>query len=95
VDAVRTKTRKEGAYYGMWTFFSKIGVALAAALAGAFLSLASFVPNLADQSSTALFAIRLMIGPVPAVIFLAGIFLVQPYQLDEELYKAIIKEDSF
>ncbi len=95
VDAVRTKTRKEGAYYGMWTFFSKIGVALAAALAGAFLSLACFVPNLADQSSTALFAIRLMIGPVPAVIFLAGIFLVQPYQLDEELYKAIIKEDSF
>lgn len=92
VDAVRTKNRKEGAYYGMWTFFSKIGVALAAALAGAFLSLASFVPNLADQPGTALFTIRLVIGPIPALIFIAGIFLIQSYQLDEKSYDAIIAE---
>ena len=94
VDAIQTKTRKEGAYYGMWTFFSKIGVALAAALAGSFLTLASFVPNLVDQSSTALFSIRLMIGPIPAVIFLAGILLIQPYQLDEASYDAILAQEE-
>jgi GPH family glycoside/pentoside/hexuronide:cation symporter len=92
VDAVQTKTRKEGAYYGMWTFFSKIGVAMAAALAGAFLSLASFVPNLADQSLTTLFTIRLIIGPIPALIFIAGIFLIQRYPLDEKTYDSIIEE---
>lgn len=90
VDAVQTKVRKEGAYYGMWTFFSKLGVALAAALSGAFLSVAGFVPNIFNQASTALLTIRLMIGPIPAVIFLAGIFLIQPYQLDEESYDAIL-----
>jgi glycoside/pentoside/hexuronide:cation symporter, GPH family len=94
VDAVQTKTRKEGAYYGMWTFFSKIGVALTAALAGAFLSLAQFVPNLIDQTSSALFAIRLMIGPIPAVIFVAGIFLMQRYALDEKSYDAIITQEK-
>ena len=74
----------------MWTFFSKIGVALAAALAGVFLGFAKFVPNVVDQAGSALFTIRLMIGPVPALIFLAGIFLIQPYQLDEKNYDAIL-----
>ena len=78
----------------MWTFFSKIGVAVAAALSGAFLGLASFVPNVVDQTSSALFTIRLLIGPVPAVIFAAGILLVQRYQLDEKTYNAIIAEEK-
>ncbi len=90
VDAVRTGSRKEGAYYGMWTFFSKIGVALAAALAGVFLSMAGFVPNLADQSSSAVFTIRLLIGPVPAAVFIAGILLVASYELDEKTYDAVV-----
>ena len=92
VDAVQTKTRRDGAYYGMWTFFSKIGVALAAALSGVFLGFAKFVPNLVDQAPSALFTIRLMIGPAPALIFLAGILLVQPYPLDEKRYDEILAE---
>lgn len=94
VDAIQTKTRKEGAYYGMWTFFSKIGVALAAALAGVFLGFAKFVPNVVDQASSALFTIRLMIGPAPALIFLLGIMLIQPYPLDEQKYDAILAQEQ-
>ncbi|NLI19971.1 MAG: MFS transporter [Clostridiales bacterium] len=94
VDAVTTRNRKEGAYYGMWTFFSKIGVALAAALAGAFLGLASFVPNVVEQTASALFTIRLLIGPVPAVIFLSGIVLIQRYPLDEKTYDAIVAQEN-
>ena len=94
VDAIQTKTRKEGAYYGMWTFFSKIGVALAAALSGVFLGFAKFVPNILDQTPGALYTIRLLIGPVPALIFLLGILLVQKYPLDEERYDAILAEEQ-
>ena len=90
VDAVQSKSRKEGAYYGMWTFFSKIGVALAAALAGTFLSLASFVPNVADQVPSAILTIRLVIGPIPAAIFILGILLIHRYPLDEKTYDAIV-----
>jgi GPH family glycoside/pentoside/hexuronide:cation symporter len=93
VDAAQTKNRKEGAYYGMWTFFSKIGVALAAALSGAFLSLASFVPNVVEQTGSALFTIRLLIGPIPAVIFVSGILLMQRYPLDEGAYNALIASE--
>ena len=94
VDAVQTQNRKEGAYYGMWTFFSKVGVALAASLAGFILSLAQFVPNLADQSPATILAIRLVIGPIPALIFIAGILLIHRYPLDEKIYEAIISGQS-
>ena len=94
VDAIQTKTRKEGAYYGMWTFFSKIGIALSAALSGVFLGFAKFVPNVADQTANALFTIRLLIGPVPAAIFLLGILLIQPYPLDEQHYDEILAQEQ-
>jgi len=90
VDAVRTKNRKEGAYYGMWTFFSKIGVALAAALAGLFMGMAGFVANVAEQTGATIFTIRLLIGPVPALICLLGVLLIQHYELDEKTYNEAI-----
>lgn len=90
VDAVRTGTRRDGAYYGMWTFFAKIGVALAVALSGFYLEVARFVANEVVQTNAAIVTIRLLIGPLPAVIFLAGIFLVNRYQLDEKTYNGII-----
>ena len=43
---------------------------------------------------SALFAIRLMIGPAPALIFLAGILLIQPYELDEQRYDAILAQEE-
>jgi glycoside/pentoside/hexuronide:cation symporter, GPH family len=95
VDAVQSQSRKEGAYYGMWTFFSKIGVALAAALAGAFLSMASFVPNVVDQVPSAMLTIRLVIGPIPAVIFILGILLIHRYPLDEKTYDAIVNQARY
>jgi GPH family glycoside/pentoside/hexuronide:cation symporter len=82
-DAARTGSRKEGAYYGMWTFFSKIGAALAGLCSGLILTAGGYVPD-AAQTPGALLAIRLIIGPIPALIFLAAIFLVQLYPLDEE-----------
>ncbi|MBN1778011.1 MAG: MFS transporter [Clostridiales bacterium] len=91
VDAVQAKKRRDGAYYGMWTFFSKIGVALAGALTGAFLGLAKYVPDAAVQTDAAIFTIRLLVGVVPALIFAAGIFLIRNYGLDEETYNEIVK----
>jgi len=89
VDAVRTAKRKEGAYYGMWTFVSKIGIALAPALVGLVLSLSGFTPD-AVQTPGTLLAIRVLIGPVPVAIFLAGILIIERYPLDEMTYEGIV-----
>ncbi len=97
VDAVRTKKRKEGAYYGMWTFCSQVGVAVAAAVSGTLLELARYItPATAEQVVTqpdsAMFMIRILLGPVPAAIFLLGVLLMHSYPIDEKTYDAIIAE---
>ncbi len=97
VDALTTGKRKEGAFYGMWTFTSKVGTSLAIALTGVILSLAKYVaPNPANlsplQPESTAFAIRMLIGPVPAVIFIAAIVLIQFYKLNEKEYAAILAE---
>ncbi len=97
VDAVRTKTRKEGAYYGMWTFFTKIGSAAAIILTGFLLALAGFqeptaANQVVSQSDSALVMMRWLIGVIPFVFFLGGTLLVQLYPLDEKTYDAIVLE---
>jgi GPH family glycoside/pentoside/hexuronide:cation symporter len=82
-DAAKTGGRNEGAYYGMWTFISKLGTSLSVFLSGLILSLGGYIAD-AVQSSKAILAIRLLIGPIPAVIFIAALAMIQLYPLDEK-----------
>ncbi|GHV84629.1 sugar transporter [Spirochaetia bacterium] len=88
-DAVRTGERKEGAYYGMWTFISKVGAALSIFITGFILKAGGFEANISQGPKT-LLAIRLIIGPIPAIIFLAAFLLMQRYSLDEKTYKKLM-----
>jgi GPH family glycoside/pentoside/hexuronide:cation symporter len=88
-DAVITGERKEGAYYGMWTFVSKCGAALSGFILGMILNLGGYVAE-AVQGPGARLAIRLIIGPIPAFIFLCALILVQFYTLDEKTYKKLM-----
>jgi GPH family glycoside/pentoside/hexuronide:cation symporter len=85
-DAIKTGERKEGAYYGIWTFIAKTGQSLSMFLSGFILSLGGYSAE-AIQSSQALFAIRIIIGPLPALIFIAAMVLIQWYPLDEQTYR--------
>ena len=91
-DAVRTGNRKEGAFYGMWTFTSKVGTSLAIALTGLILGAAGYAANLPEQGASALSAIRLIIGPIPAVVFIAAMILIERYPIDEKTYKKFMAE---
>ena len=92
-DAVRTGFRKEGAFYGMWLFTSKIGSAFAILATGLVLSAGHFVPN-AVQADSAKLAIRLAIGPIPAVFLFAALVLVGFYPIDEKKYAEIMAGDA-
>jgi GPH family glycoside/pentoside/hexuronide:cation symporter len=87
-DAIKTGERKEGAYYGIWTFIAKTGQSLSMFLSGFILSLGGYIAD-AVQGSQALFAIRVIIGPLPALLFIAAIILIQFYPLDEQTYQKI------
>jgi GPH family glycoside/pentoside/hexuronide:cation symporter len=89
VDAVRSGTRNEGAFYGVWLFTSKIGQAVSWLLTGLVLAIGGYIAN-AVQAGSAILSIRVMIGPLPALFLLGGVALVQFYPLDEKTYAGII-----
>ena len=88
-DAVKTGERKEGAYYGMWTFISKSGQALSIGLSGLVLNLSGYIAD-ASQTPRVLGAIRLLIGPLPAFVFTAAIALLAAYPITEKVYNELI-----
>ena len=90
LDAIRTGKRKEGAFYGIWTFMNKVGAALAAGLSGLALQLSGYDAALAAQPDAALSAIRAVIGLVPALVFFAAFVLVERYPVDEKTYAAAL-----
>jgi GPH family glycoside/pentoside/hexuronide:cation symporter len=88
-DAVKTGgERKEGAYYGIWTFISKLGTALSVFISGAILSLGGYSAN-TEQTEAAITAIRFLIGPIPAIVLLCALVVIQFYTLDEETFKKL------
>jgi GPH family glycoside/pentoside/hexuronide:cation symporter len=87
-DAVTTGNRKEGAYYGMWTFITQCGQALSIGLMGVLLEASGYVAE-AEQTAGALKCIRLFLGPVPALVFILGTLLLVKYPITEKVYEAL------
>ena len=90
-DYLMTGERTEGAFYGIWTFCFKIGQAIALGITGVILSLSGYVPGVA-QTDSARLGIRLLLGPVPAVIFLLAIIMLYFYPINEERYNEIMEK---
>jgi GPH family glycoside/pentoside/hexuronide:cation symporter len=86
--ALTTGQRDEGAYYGMWTFIAKTGMALSVFLSGLILELGGYAPN-AVQGPGAKLAIRFIAGPIPALIFAAAFAVLRRYPLDEDACAAM------
>jgi len=96
-DYSQSGVRREGVYYGLWTFMIKIGQALAGLFVGLVLGLFGYIPDIA-QSESSLFGIRLLIGPITALFFVLGLVFLYLYPIDqkryEEIQKAIKKVDG-
>ena len=90
-DYLLTGERTEGAFYGIWTFGIKLGQALALAIMGAVLSLSGYVPDVA-QSPSALLGIRMLMGPITAILFLLSIWVLYLYPINEKRYNEILEE---
>jgi len=88
--AEKDKQRNEGSYYGMWTFVSKMGTALALFITGIILEAGGYISTAgigAVQPESVFNAIRLIIGPLPAIVLVAAIVVVQFYPLDKKEYR--------
>jgi len=88
-DYLRTGERREGAFFGIWTWGLKIGQALAIFLMGVTLEAMGYVPNIMPQSASSQLAITLFLGPISAGLFLLAVVFLYFYPITEQRYKEI------
>lgn len=92
-DAIKTGKRKEGAFYGTWTFTAKVGQAFAIFTTGSILAFVGYIAD-ATPSPAVLSAIRLIVGPIPFVVLIAAIVVIQFYPIDEKTYQKIMANEN-
>jgi GPH family glycoside/pentoside/hexuronide:cation symporter len=99
-EAERSGFKTEGAYYGMWTFFSKLGTAFAIFVTGQVLAIWGFISQVGNsaqkvvQPESVQTGVRLLIGPIPVVVLVAAIIVVGFYPLDKNLRMKAAREAS-
>ncbi|HUX50425.1 MAG TPA: MFS transporter [Spirochaetia bacterium] len=96
-DYAESGLRREGVFYGMWTFVSKVGQALAIAVSGWILAAFGYHAPLANgtavvQSAGAKLGIRLLAGPIPAIFFIAGVIILSYYPITAQVYAQILEK---
>ncbi len=88
----KTGERHEGMFYSITTLARKITSAGTVPLIGVVLELTGYQPNLAVQSNEAVRGIKIVIGPVPAVLLCVGIFIAYKYPLDRDDFLSIVEK---
>jgi len=91
-DRLISGKRREGMYYGLTTFFQKLGTSLMLFVVGLTLNAVGYKPNV-PQEPQVLLAIRLLFGGLPGLLFITGILLMVPYPIDRAFQKKM-QEDG-
>jgi len=82
-DELRTGERREGVYYGLWNFLTKLTSALGIATSGWALKLFGYVPNVA-QTPHALLGIRIFFALAPSIALLVSLPILIRYPITRQ-----------
>jgi len=91
-DEMKTGERHEGMFYSLITLASKVASSIALPLAMLVLSASGYVSRSLTQPTSAITGIRIVTGPIPAVLLCTGILFAYLYPLGRENYSEIAKE---
>ncbi len=87
-----TGQRHEGMFYSLIMLAQKIASSVAVPLALLLLDVTGYVPNAAQQPPGALWGIRLIIGPIPAMMLGIGMALAVKYPLTRARYAQLVRD---
>ncbi len=95
-DEVRSGQRREGSYYAFASFFQKLATALALWGMGQALALTGYItPDPAGplplQPAAAVDAIRVFIGPIPAVLLILAVLFAWKYPITRQSHQATLQ----
>jgi GPH family glycoside/pentoside/hexuronide:cation symporter len=91
-DEYQTGERHEGMFYSLVTLMQKIASSVAIPLVLLVLQVTGYEPNAAQQVNSAIWGIRIAIGPIPALMLIGGIVFALRYPLDRERFAQVVKE---
>ena len=95
LDELETGQRREGIFYAFMVLLQKFGLAIGLFLLGLGLGWAKFKESvpcqpLPTQPDSALFAIRIAIGPLPTIALIIGLVLAYFYPITREAHTEIL-----
>lgn len=96
-DEVRSGLRREGSYYAFASFFQKLATAAALWGMGQALAFTGYITPpisgpLPVQPQEAITAIRIFIGPIPAILLFLAILFAWKYPITRESHQATLQE---
>jgi len=95
LDELETGQRREGIFYGFMIVLQKVGLAIGLFLVGQSLQYSGFLEKMAGQPeptqpASALWTIRLLIGPIPTLVLIIGLVLAYFYPITREVHAEIL-----
>jgi GPH family glycoside/pentoside/hexuronide:cation symporter len=84
--------RHEGIYYSLVTLTNKIANSIAVPLVLFMLGRTGYVPSAAVQPESALWGIRISMGPIPAVLLVVGIIFAYKYPLTRAKFTEVTQK---
>ena len=87
-DELRSGERREGAYFGIWTFVLKVTVAGGAAIVGVALTTIGFVPE-QEQSEHTIFWMRFLMAWVPSAMYLIAALTLLRFPFTRDIHRNI------
>ncbi|MGF1519566.1 MAG: MFS transporter [Nodosilinea sp.] len=90
LDELETGLRREGLYFSALVFLQKLGLAVALFISGQVLGWTGYVASAESQPEAALWAIRLLIGPLPAFLLAGGLWFCYRYPINRERHQQIL-----
>lgn len=92
-DELRTGRRREGLYYGFCVFLQKVSLALGIFFVGQILAWSGYDAANGDgtQPASALQGIRMAIGPLPAILLVAGLIVAAFYPISRPVHARMVR----
>ncbi len=91
-DEWKTYERHEGMFYSLITLMGKIANSIIVPFSLLVLQITGYQAASATQPESALMGIRLVIGPLPAILLVGGIVFAIFYPLDRKQHNQIVEE---
>jgi len=88
LDELQTGRRREGAYFGIWSFIDKAAVGIAVFVGMYSLDIAGYVPN-QDQPLRVFWTLKTLYSILPAICFAVCAYLLRHYPISQQEHERI------